>query len=417
MGHLLSCAPLDERLAPVSRPGPDQALVVSLRGEVFVQREGGWKALLPGDLVYANEWIRVTARSTAVLQAGGGLILSLQEETLVRLDSLEWSSQELRAEALLEWGTIVSRVRTKGGTAQVRIRSGVVSAGVRGTDFLVRRSDQDVLVAVGSGSVALRSGEEEVELNEGFEAALPVNTPQRPIPQPLGGVSRERLAQASGLEFLPLDEETLRLVRFLVRTVPPDADIVMGDRIMGRGIWGGVLKEGNELSLVVRKGGYRSQEVVVRALPGENPVTVVTLEPLDPNEGPGTHPQAPSQEDLLRAQEAALAALRQRSEELERELQDRGGRLQELNQRLNALSAEAAELNARLNRALQERQALQTQIQALTQERDQRQRELEAARRELAAIRAQLNAVIEAREAEQKATNELIRQLREHRSQ
>lgn len=417
---LWACAPQEPNLPPFRPPEPRQAVVISLRGEAFVYREAAWKELTPGDLLESTDTIRVADRSRVDLQIGRSAVLSLQENTLFRLEEVDWTLERASLGGNLEAGTVIAKVQRLAGGSNVQLRSGSVAAGVRGTEFLLQRTRDQVIAAVSTGELAVRTGEttEPLALPSGTEVAVRLGAAAAARPQPLSDSLREAIARGTQTDFLPLGEETLHLTRFLVRTIPADADILMGDRVMGRGVWGGVIKTGNQLYLKIQKGGYVSRELVVEAREGVNPVYVVELEPLSPEErwDPAL-PQGPTPEELLRLQEATLAALRSRNQELEAGLRQQTERERELTRRVETLAAESADLNARLNRALQERGQLQSQVQTLTQERDQRARELEAARRDLAASRAQLNNLIEAREAEQRATNEVIRQLRDQLNQ
>ncbi len=416
----MSCAPAGTNLPGFQAPGRNQIVVSSIRGEAFVFREDKWVEIIPGDLLGPQDLLRVTARSQLQLQLGKGAILSLMENTLFRLDEIEWSGERSLLRGNLEVGTVVSKVNKLARGSDINLRSATVSLGVRGTEFLLRRTQNEVLSAVASGEVSVKVGElgQEVLLGSGKEVAVNLTTPSLPTPVPLSDSLRETIARETQFDFLPLDEEGLKLVRFLVRTIPTDADIFMGDRALGRGIWGGVIKAGNQLVLQVRKGGYRSREVVVDAQEDSNPVYLVELDPLSPQElWEDSESRAPTPEEILRLQEASLAALRSKNQELEAGLRQQTEREKELTRRLESLAAEAADLNSRLNKALQERGQLQTQVQALTQERDQRVRELENMRRDLATSRTQLNNLIEARENEQRATNELIRNLRDQLEQ
>lgn len=413
-----SCAPVTTGLPKFQPPGPNQVVVSSLRGEVYVLRQDSWVELLPGDLVGPQDLLRVTARSQVELQLGNGAILSLQENTLFRMEEIEWSLEKSLLKGNLEAGTVISKVHKLAQGTDLRIRSGGVSAGVRGTEFLVRRTPNEVLTAVASGEVRVALNAQELDLDAGKEVAVHLTASSLPTPAPLSDSLREALARGTQFEFLPLDEEALKLVRFLIRTIPTDADIVMGERIVGRGVWGGVIKAGNQLTLQVRKGGYHPRELVVDAREDSNPVYTVELQPLSPEQiWDQSDNQVPTPEELLRLQEASLAALRSKNQELEAGMRQMSERERELARRTETLALEAADLNNRLNKALQERSQLQNQVQALTLERDQRTRELETARRDLANSRTQLNNLIEARESEQKATNELIRQLRDQLEQ
>ena len=55
-----------------------------------------------------------------------------------------------------------------------------------------------------------------------------------------------------------------KLFKILVIVVdPPDADIYIGSDMVGRGTWGTVLEEGEELTLVLKREGYEDDVVFV----------------------------------------------------------------------------------------------------------------------------------------------------------
>ncbi|GEM_PF-4078495 len=410
---MTSCSQPDS-LPPTVLPTPNQAMVTSLFGEAFVFKADNWVEILPGDLLAQGDLVRVMARSSLEIQFGTTAVLRIQEKTLIKINLIDLKAESAKIETELSGGQILAKVNQLVGGTDLRVRTGAISMGVRGTEFLVRNLSGKVETAVSSGKVEWTGPQGNLLVEAGQQASAAIEQTETPLPEDLSQTNREALAMTSQMNFLPFDEETLILVRFLVRTLPPDADIVMGDRIMGRGTWGGVIKSGNELELRVEKGGYATQSLTVKAEEGINPVYLVELEPLAPDTILESSLQnGPTPEELLRLQEATLVALQTRTQAIEGELNSAARKEEVLNTRLAELSAEGADLSRRLSKESSDRMALERQLSSVTTQRDQIQRDIEQTRRQLTSSQTQLESVISAREAEQKATNELIRQLRE----
>jgi hypothetical protein len=164
-------------MSPVS---PEQGVVVFAMGEVTRTGAGGASASLKArDLLQRGDRITTGEGSTAILQAGGNIMVRLQARSELYIDTL---LESLKAEVSISSGTVLARVEklAKGGSFSVKAPT--VVASVRGTAFSVTSGSVDtVVVTEGTVSVKPVKGDEERPLREGSAVEAGTGLKERPM--------------------------------------------------------------------------------------------------------------------------------------------------------------------------------------------------------------------------------------------
>ena len=252
------CVPRIEPLRPLVSPTPREGIVVYVSGGVQVSRDGAWIDVEPGDTLGAGTILRTDADGSCELQFGDTVSVRVEPDTQFRCDSV---AVDARASVggQLTAGAIIAKVKNLAGS-DLQISTPSAIAGVRGTEFMVKVSGSVTTVTVRDGTVRVTQKKTTVDVHAGrrADAAADVAVTEQPA-------AEEDLAAIDA--FVPSAVQTgdvKKLFKILVIVVdPPDADIYIGSDIVGRGAWGAVLEEGDELTLVLKREGYEDDVVFV----------------------------------------------------------------------------------------------------------------------------------------------------------
>ncbi|TVQ38506.1 MAG: hypothetical protein EA384_09020 [Spirochaetaceae bacterium] len=165
---LIGCGQEPEQPAPAARPAAVvapvaeapaamlEAVIVFTVGDVSVQQDGNWYDAEIGVALEPDAVIHVGAASYCELQLGSLAMVRVDADTALVLASLSQPARPEAAAVHLEHGTVVSKVRRVIGTESFEVRTATVTAGVRGTEFVVtRETPERTVVAVQEGAVVL----------------------------------------------------------------------------------------------------------------------------------------------------------------------------------------------------------------------------------------------------------------------
>ena len=273
--------------------------MVYVSGGVQVSRDGAWIDVEPGDTLGTGAILRTDADGYCELQFGDTVSVRIEPETEFRCDGVAVDAKATVSGEVTA-GAILAKVQQLSGSdLQVRTPSTVV--GVRGTEFMVRVSGSVTTVTVRRGTVRVTQEKTTVDVQAGQRAdAMPgVAVTEHPA-------AIEDLSDIDA--FVPSAVKTIdvkKLFKILVIVEdPPDADIYIGVDRVGRGTWGKVLEEGEELTLVLKREGYEDDVVFVPKARGR---VVRKLKPKPPIQGESSGPAAPESSVEPAASEGGLA--------------------------------------------------------------------------------------------------------------
>ncbi len=160
MGILFSCSTKEEgvevtSLKPVELPDTDAGVISFVSGDVTLVKNGETLPAESGDVVTSNSTVKTGAGASCEITLGETAIVSIEEDTVCEIRTLLLAeTSDVGLEVAL--GSILCKVKklTENDTFNVKTDSAV--CGVRGTEFLVRKSKTgETVVAVKTGRVAL----------------------------------------------------------------------------------------------------------------------------------------------------------------------------------------------------------------------------------------------------------------------
>jgi len=156
----------------VAEAGPLAGSVVGLAGQVFVDRGGQRSGLRIGDQVFVDDAFTVSAGAKLKLRMNDGSVLSLAENTTLRINAYALNSYGQRQSAAVSLGGgLIRAITAPGGQPAVfEVNTAVGNAATRSTDWfsavltaspsagrLAGAPPGTAYVVVLSGSVALTS--------------------------------------------------------------------------------------------------------------------------------------------------------------------------------------------------------------------------------------------------------------------
>lgn len=157
----------------LAEAGPLAGSVVGLAGQVFVDRSGQRSGLRLGDQIFVDDTFTVPAGARLRLRMNDGSLLSLAENTTLRIDvyTLNSYGQRQSAAVSLGYGLIRALTAPGGQPATFEVNTAVGTSGARSTDWfsgvlsaspppgsrLSGAAPGTAFVVVLSGSVALTS--------------------------------------------------------------------------------------------------------------------------------------------------------------------------------------------------------------------------------------------------------------------
>ena len=121
----------------LAEAGPLAGSVVGLAGQVFVDRSGQRSGLRLGDQVFVDDTFTVSAGAKLKLRMNDGSVLSLAENTTLRIDAYALNSYGQRQSAGVSLGGgLVRAITAVGGqSSSFEVNTAVGSSGARSTDW------------------------------------------------------------------------------------------------------------------------------------------------------------------------------------------------------------------------------------------------------------------------------------------
>ena len=121
----------------VAEAGPLAGAVVGLAGQVFVDRGGQRYGLKLGDQIFVEDTFTCLAGAKVKLRMNDGSILSLAENTTLRIDVYALNSSGQRQSAGVSLGGGLIRAITAPGTqpSGFEVNTAVSTSGARSTDW------------------------------------------------------------------------------------------------------------------------------------------------------------------------------------------------------------------------------------------------------------------------------------------
>ncbi len=206
-----------------------EAVIVFTIGEVAIGQGNSWYDAEIGVVLEPDAVIRVGAASYCELQLGSLAVVRVDADTALAVASLSEPGSPEAAAINLERGTVASKVRRIIGTESFEVRTATVTAGVRGTEFVVtQQGPGETVVAVQDGAVELSPpgvalGDIRREAQDkGPEAQAAVGRLQAALPVVSAGQQVTLDQQRSDEMSAALGQPAAQLLQ-VVRAAEPDA--------------------------------------------------------------------------------------------------------------------------------------------------------------------------------------------------
>ncbi len=140
----------------ILEPVQNEGLISFLTGDVFIVKNNNEKYAEIGDAVAENDIIHTGSDGLCEIQIGTTAIISLQENTNFSLSSVLLQSRGNKVKAKVISGMVAFKINKLLDNDRFTIDTPSIACGVRGTQFLVKVSDNEITeIAVLEGKVAV----------------------------------------------------------------------------------------------------------------------------------------------------------------------------------------------------------------------------------------------------------------------
>ncbi|MBN2626249.1 MAG: FecR domain-containing protein [Spirochaetales bacterium] len=360
-----------ESLPPVKISGKD-VFITGVSGEVYIIRNNRMISAGIGDSLKEGDVLKVVDQSYCQIQFSDRGTAGLDSNTVMLMKKLVNAQKDMQIRTEVLMGSMLYRVNRLSENDEFQVESEGVLYDVKGTDFLVMRAADGVLLAVKEGTVRysvdgferdnppVRTGEQVFIANDDREGGTVY---------PLGESAALRL---ENLRFMsPISVESGSWpVSVMIETSPPGADIYLDGRKIASHIFSGLFDVGTKLDFLIRKRGYVDKALHIEVKAAQDKIYLVELDPADLEETMMEREETQSFEGILnRMKKEYEQDLKEQQTRFDGEIYRRENRIQELSEQNESVTREKDDLSEELLKKQQEisdLRKLMTQIQELS---------------------------------------------------
>jgi hypothetical protein len=137
----------------------NKCVVTSIEGEVFLTNENNtdMTQISVGDNLKENDSLKTETNSTVELQLGNDSIIRVKENSILKIAKLFRDGDNLKTNLFLKNGKILAKPEKQTEGSSFEIQTDSITAGVRGTEFVVVSDEKSTKVAVNEGIVKIKS--------------------------------------------------------------------------------------------------------------------------------------------------------------------------------------------------------------------------------------------------------------------
>ncbi|OQY35224.1 MAG: hypothetical protein B6241_01635 [Spirochaetaceae bacterium 4572_59] len=250
---------------------PGDAVITRISGEVFIIRNDVIHAPLPGDMVMEGDIIKVVDESFCQVRFAGTASLRIRSNTLVRIRKLLSGSKDADIRTELLTGSMIYKVKELKDSENLQILAQKRIFRVEGTEFMVEAlpNGRTALSVVGGKVAVLSLNQDKTEnllktLVKNERTILERDVSILPEIEILSGDDRD-LFKAESPDDLSIQREDL--VYLQISSRPAGARIYINGRLNGSNKIKGLFLPDTELTILLRKRGYKDKTFHI--LPGE----------------------------------------------------------------------------------------------------------------------------------------------------
>lgn len=353
-----------------------EALISHISGEIYLIRDEKIISPRAGDFIREGDVIKVVDESWCQIHFVGKATMKLKSNTLVRIQKLLSSSQEIDVRTELLTGSMMYKVDRLEITDNLEVIAQEKVYRVEGTEFMIEMDAEGSQVTVREGKVAVhhRDKTEKEQILEMVPAGYKLDLKgwdylsELPDLRELNPEDKTMFEEESPV-FIPQGGEALIYMDIQIK--PEGAQLYLDGRLSGRGHMSGLFSPTDKLTILARKRGYKDKSLSI--IPGESSssTVIIMLEALgleDSLQEEEEKAKEISAEALAAKYEQEMLDLRQKLEDSEAATKEILQEVRGLNQSLNS---EKEDLEKALSNSLAEQEKLRnliTQIQSLTED-------------------------------------------------
>jgi hypothetical protein len=151
---LLAFFVLSLAVPPASAQSPSIGRVLAVKGAVFHERGASRTAATSGTLLQVGDVV-VSGEGRAKIQLNDGSILSLGENTRMRIGDYQGTANNFTTRLMIDVGTLRALYNRTISQGRFQVETETAVAAVRGTDWLVEVTPGRTSVALVEGEVAV----------------------------------------------------------------------------------------------------------------------------------------------------------------------------------------------------------------------------------------------------------------------
>jgi len=356
-------------------PAEAGAAITYISGYVYIIRGTDTIQAAVGEVLQDNDVLKVTEGSYAQVQFSDRGSARLGGNTLVKFLKLTGSDKKLDVRTEILTGSLSYKVKKLETDESVIIIADGTEYKVKGTEFIIRKEEEQTLLVVGDGSVLVKSSSGKNQFSVGPEEQLNiVRGSDKAAPEKATEENLKVLKEAAPLPEINFENNAeIKQVTVEITTVPPDAEIYIDGLKTGTGIFSGIIPQGTLLDVRIRRRGFKDYSFSIDA--DKNQYIKIPLVPagIDETLNEKKEPD-PALKHLREEYERKLLEIRSKyenesssyTEELERVKAEREKREAEINRQLEAQEQK----NKKLEQENSKLKELITQIQELTEDKE-----------------------------------------------
>ncbi len=360
-----------EELPPVKISGKD-VFITGISGEVYIIRNDRMISADIGDALREGDVLKVVDQSYCQIQFSDRGTAGLDSNTVMLMKKLVNAQKDMQIRTEVLMGSMLYRVKKLSENDQFQVESDGVVYDVRGTEFIVVRAADGVLLAVEEGTVhyTVDGQEREVPLVRTGEQVFIANEDrEKGSVYPLGESASLRIENMRFMGPVSVEPGSWP-VTVMIESSPPGADIYLDGRKIASHIFSGLFDGGSKLDFLVRKRGYLDQALHIEVKAGEDRIYLVKLEPAGLDDTIGEREETQSFEGILnRMQSDHDKEMESQQTRFNGEIRIRDQQLQNLSDQNSQLNREKEDLSDELvkkQEEVKELRKLMTQIQELS---------------------------------------------------
>ncbi|RKX78911.1 MAG: hypothetical protein DRP60_05045 [Spirochaetes bacterium] len=257
--------PKDEQIPPL--PEKQTAVITHVAGPVFVIRGEETIPASPGDELQPGDIVKVTDGAVAQVQLADRGSALLGSDSLVRFMKLTGADSKLDLRTEILTGSLSYKIEKLDDSESIIIEVDGTEYEVRGTEFIIEKTDDGSLLIVGEGEVRVSGNVIDGEVFVGPEKQLFVQEDGEAAQvEDISGENKIRLASAAPMTAMPFGfEGAPKPVLVELVTDPPDSDIYIDGLKTGSGSFRSLLPEGTIVEVRVRRRGFKDYSFTLNA--------------------------------------------------------------------------------------------------------------------------------------------------------